>query len=173
MDESYEIPVDSAEKQVSEPVLEHGQNELDIKKKIADLTDKEYDKIVSDLKAKVVYKNYELKGNRLIYKKQPTTRQKAVERTITKADKEGDKKVYLTDNQLMMEHIFELQSKVTKLELKNKKRKNQIHEIIDYYYVDDNDEGKDVEKNEEKSVPIPVKTQLKQAPRNNWRSRFK
>ena len=172
MDESYEIPV--------EKVAENESNAdpLDIKKKISDPTDQEYDKIISDIKAGVVYKNYDLKkynngGCRLIFKKQPTTRQKAVERTSSKVPKDS-KAVYLTDSQLMMEHIFELQNKVTKLDLKNMKRKNKIHEIIDYYNVDEND----VKENVREEVKEEIKEEIKEVPKkypqtNNWRSKFR
>ena len=171
MDESYEIPVGEP---VQGPSSVQPVNRLDVRKKISELTDEEHDTIVRDLRNKVVYKYYKLKGNRLIYNTEPSVRQKAVERTATKSPKD-DRVVYLTDNQLMMEHIFELQNKVTKLELKNKKRKNQINDIL--YYANTEDD-----KTEEDSVPAqspqpnPTPNPTPQIPlrsKINWRSRFK
>ena len=165
MTESYEIPIEK--KIVEEPSSVQPVNHLDVRKKISEFTDEERDTIIEDLRNKVVYKHYKLKGNRLVYNTPPTTRQKAVERTVSKSPKD-DRAVYLTDNQLMMEHIFELQNKVTKLELKNKKRKNQINDIL--YYANT--------ELEEDSVPAPTPQpnptpQISLRSKINWRSRFK
>jgi len=183
-DSAYEIPIDAdaGTSHQSEDGTATAANTLS--KKIADLNDTEYDKIVSDLKSGIVYANYDLKkfnngGCRLIYKKKPTTRQKAVERTQNKTKNSDDKVVYLTDNQLMMERLIDLEVKCAKLEMKNKKRKNQINEIIDTYYMDDEEPGIEPSSHE------PVQNRVSEIPASepqstpqyrkttNWRSRFK
>jgi len=175
-DEAFEIPVDSTSQHEVCESTETNVNTLS--KKIADLTDNEYNKIVNDLMNGVVYANYDLKkfnngSFRLVYKKKPTTRQKAVERTQNKSKNADEKVVYLTDNQLMLERLIDLEVKCAKLEMKNKKRKNQINEIMDSYYVDEEEIETNIPEKQEKPVSEEIAPQCKTPRATNWRSRLK
>jgi hypothetical protein len=175
MSESYEIPIDTPKAAPTASAF----------KKINELTDDEYNKIVSDIESGLVSPHYELKKfktvpPKLVYKKQPTTRQKAVERTMVNSTR-TDQNIYLTDAQLMQERLFELENKVTKLQMKNKKRKNQINEIMESaYYVDADEYEEEVEvqkppEQTEVQTAVPNKSGLMPFPHSarNWRSKFR
>jgi hypothetical protein len=69
----------------------------------------------------------------------PTVRKKLI--TTEEGDEvpveKGKKKVYITNEQLLMEHMLETQNRLTKLEQKHKKHKKRLNEFI--YTLEDED----------------------------------
>ena len=149
-------------------------------KNISDLTDAEKKILIENAKAGIdnpfynvkVYKN----GNTRICKKKKTSiSNNAVttqgERTITTKDQE--QKVYLTDNQLMWEHLLELESKYNNLYRKHKKLKSKYNDL----YVEDDQileqvpERTPVEPkpNQEEHLKEQVRSPTP-LPNRNWRS---
>ena len=65
-----------------------------------------------------------------------------------------EKKVYYSDNQLLFEHIIELNAKVEKLMTKHKKLKRRYQSLQNDIYIDDNE----VASNENVDEPFDVQT---------------
>lgn len=117
-------------------------------KSIKSLTDDERAIIIANAKSGIEQPNFDVKffsnGNfRIIKRKQvkPSVSQKVIN-----ADNENsldkqiqDKKIYYTNDQLLIEHIIELNSKVDKLMSKHKKLKRKYQTLCTDLYVDDND----------------------------------
>jgi hypothetical protein len=106
------------------------------------------------------------------------------ERSKGNINVQDSSKVFMTDQQLMWEHIIEMNKEIERLRGKNKKRKQQFNELVnDMYYVDgDSDtnqtsEEQNVEENVEDIQPQhSEQTRGPEEPRNrasNWRSRIK
>ena len=117
-------------------------------KSIKSLTDDERAIIIANAKSGIEQPNFDVKffsnGNfRIIKRKQvkPSVSQKVInaddENTLDKQIQ--DKKIYYTNDQLLIEHIIELNSKVDKLMSKHKKLKRKYQTLCTDLYVDDND----------------------------------
>ena len=170
-------------------------------KRIDELTDEERKILVENERAGIKNPYYNVKlfknGNvRICKAKKPTLSQQVIsnngEREIKNTN--GDnRKVYMTDNQLMWEHIFELENKYNTLYTKHKKLKAKYNDL----YIEDDDltfrqnsvyeeQKQEPVYEEQKQEPVyeeqeqqPVyeeQTQQTQQPtyqnikRNNWRS---
>ena len=131
-------------------------------KQVVDLTDDERALIVANAKAGLDQPNFNVKffknGKYRIVKKKattPTVSQKAITST---PPKETERKVYYSDNQLLFEHIIELNAKVEKLMAKHKKLKRRYQSLQNDIYIDDNDvASNDVQTNEPVDVKIDDK----------------
>ena len=124
--------------------------------------------------------------------KQPTVSQKATTQaakgqspgpqvyTSEAKPSEGDSnnKVYYSDNQLLFEHIIELNSKVDKLMNKHKKLKKRYKALQQDIYVDsvdDDSQGETLEPSHEaipQQKPKQVFLQPQQVIQRGWRSRL-
>ena len=169
-------------------------------KRIDELTDEERKILIENERAGIKNPYYNVKlfknGNvRICKAKKPTLSQQVIsnngEREIKNTN--GDnRKVYMTDNQLMWEHIFELENKYNTLYTKHKKLKAKYNDL----YIEDEDltfrqnstyeqkeepvhEEQEQEPVYEEQTQQPVyeeQTQQPQQPtyqnikRNNWRS---
>ena len=112
-------------------------------KRIDELTDEERKIIIENERAGIKNPYYNVKlfknGNvRICKAKKPTLSQQVIsnngEREIKNTN--GDnRKVYMTDNQLMWEHIFELENKYNTLYTKHKKLKAKYNDL----YIEDDD----------------------------------
>ena len=112
-------------------------------KRIDELTDEERKIIIDNERAGIKNPYYNVKlfknGNvRICKAKKPTLSQQVIsnngEREIKNTN--GDnRKVYMTDNQLMWEHIFELENKYNTLYTKHKKLKAKYNDL----YIEDDD----------------------------------
>ena len=112
-------------------------------KRIDELTDEERKILVDNERAGIKNPYYNVKlfknGNvRICKAKKPTLSQQVIsnngEREIKNTN--GDnRKVYMTDNQLMWEHIFELENKYNTLYTKHKKLKAKYNDL----YIEDDD----------------------------------
>ena len=112
-------------------------------KRIDELTDEERKILIENERAGIKNPYYNVKlfknGNvRICKAKKPTLSQQVIsnngEREIKNTN--GDnRKVYMTDNQLMWEHIFELENKYNTLYTKHKKLKAKYNDL----YIEDED----------------------------------
>ena len=161
-------------------------------KRIDELTDEERKILIENERAGIKNPYYNVKlfknGNvRICKAKKPTLSQQVIsnngEREIKNTN--GDnRKVYMTDNQLMWEHIFELENKYNTLYTKHKKLKAKYNDL----YIEDEDlisrqnstyeqqnpvyevqEQAPVYEQEQEQTPTqpPIYQNIK---RNNWRS---
>ena len=172
-------------------------------KRIDELTDEERKILIDNERAGIKNPYYNVKlfknGNvRICKAKKPTLSQQVIsnngEREIKNTN--GDnRKVYMTDNQLMWEHIFELENKYNTLYTKHKKLKAKYNDL----YIEDDDlisrQNSVYEQMQQKqenpsglrATPEPVYEEQEQEPvyeeqtqqpqpiyqnikRNNWRS---
>ncbi|KAK8895666.1 hypothetical protein M9Y10_024136 [Tritrichomonas musculus] len=117
-------------------------------KSIKSLADDERAIIIANAKSGIEQPNFDVKffsnGNfRIIKRKQvkPSVSQKVInadnENTLDKQIQ--DKKIYYTNDQLLIEHTIELNSKVDKLMSTHKKLKRKYQTLCTDLYVDDND----------------------------------
>ena len=165
-------------------------------KRIDELTDEERKILIENERAGIKNPYYNVKlfknGNvRICKAKKPTLSQQVIsnngEREIKNTN--GDnRKVYMTDNQLMWEHIFELENKYNTLYTKHKKLKAKYNDL----YIEDEDltfrqnstyeqqQQEPVYDQQEQQTPVyeqeqeqeheyqpPIYQNIK---RNNWRS---
>ena len=109
-------------------------------KKIVELTDEDKQTLISNARVGIDNPNFDVKifknGNtRICKKKKPTVSQQAVstngERVIK--DHTNEQKVYMTDNQLIWEHLFELETKYQTLYNKHRKLKQRYNDL----YIED------------------------------------
>ena len=164
-------------------------------KRIDELTDEERKILIDNERAGIKNPYYNVKlfknGNvRICKAKKPTLSQQVIsnngEREIKNTN--GDnRKVYMTDNQLMWEHIFELENKYNTLYTKHKKLKAKYNDL----YIEDEDLTFRQNSTYEQQQQEPVYEQQQQEPvyeqeqeqeheyqppiyqnikRNNWRS---
>ena len=156
-------------------------------KRIDELTDEERKILVDNERAGIKNPYYNVKlfknGNvRICKAKKPTLSQQVIsnngEREIKNTN--GDnRKVYMTDNQLMWEHIFELENKYNTLYTKHKKLKAKYNDL---YIEDDDLISRQMPTYEQQQEPVyeqqqePVYEEQPQPPtyqnikRNSWRS---
>ena len=116
------------------------------KKQIVDLTDDEKALIVANAKNGLDQPNFSVKffknGKYRILKKKeqaPTVSQKIIS-SNAESTKQPEKKVFYSDNQLLFEHIIELNSKVDRLMQKHKKLKRKYQTLQNDIYVDDDED---------------------------------
>ena len=169
-------------------------------KRIDELTDDDKKILIDNARSGIDNPYYTVKlfknGNtRICKKKKPTVAQNAVstngERLVK--NQSGEQKVYMTDNQLMWEHLLELESKYSNLYRKHKKLKAKYNDL----YIEDapseinlqpepkidNDtviESNATPENEQTTMkqsteaiyenPQPVQHYLPLGPQTNWRS---
>lgn len=160
------------------------------KKPVADLTDADKATIIANYQNGVNQPFYEVKqfknGKYRILKKkesQPTVAQKVVNNSPVE---KAEKKAYYTDNQLLFEHIIELNAKVDRLMTKHKKLKRKYQAMQNDIYVEDAEDescevGTNVSQNEtkiEQTEPdvLPTKPTYQavypQAVKKGWRSQI-
>ena len=164
-------------------------------KRIDELTDEERKIIIENERAGIKNPYYNVKlfknGNvRICKAKKPTLSQQVIsnngEREIRNTNGNNGK-VYMTDSQLMWEHIFELENKYNTLYTKHKKLKAKYNDL----YIEDDDlisrqmptyEQQQQQEEQQQQEPVyeqqqePVYEEQTQPPiyqnikRNNWRS---
>ena len=166
-------------------------------KNVNELTDDERAIIIANAKNGVNQLYYDVKffrngKHRIVRKKQPTptVSSKVIN---TQSLPQTDKKAYYTDNQLLFEHIIELNNKVEKLMNKHKKLKRKYQSLQNDIYIDDEDvetvkhtptneppnepvnEPTNEPINETNNEPINQTVIIQQSSntRSNWRSRLR
>jgi hypothetical protein len=143
-----------------------------IRKRVADLNDKEKEDIMAIYNNGGEHPDYNVRmfknGNKTI-----TLKKKKAEPVSSQLLKDDiprtDKKVHLSDNQLLMEHVMDLQIKCEKLMSKHKKMKKRLAEYEQYEDFDETPipetiskpevekQEEEIPKREEKPAPIPTK----------------
>ena len=203
-EEEIEIKIEETDEKSNK-----ANNENDIKDKstqpiienkaVNELNDVERAVIVANAKNGVDMPFFDVKffGNgkyRIVKKKpvKPTISQKVIKNNPSN----NDNKVYYTNDQLLMEHIIELNSKVDKLMTKHKKLKRKYQTLSADIYVDDNEEANESppstenknkttsteDKNKTPSTDEPINEQPKNNPqtittkhirqRSSWRNQL-
>ena len=115
------------------------------KKKVSELTKDEKNKLITDAKNGIENEFYKVtfckNGNSRITLKKQTKAQELIKSNESNKEKiDVPKAKYLTDNQLLMEHIINLESLYGQLRQKHKKLKKRYNELEGYLYADDEDE---------------------------------
>lgn len=129
-------------------------------KRVAELNDEEREIIIANAKAGYDQPNFDVKlfknGKTRIVKKKnkpKSVSEKAIESNKEVVDKSSaTKKTYYTQDQLLMEHVIELNAKFEKLMFKHKKLKKKYLNLRDDIYVDVEDEVPEIK--EEPKVEI-------------------
>ena len=145
-------------------------------KLISELSDTERAIIIKNAKEGIDQPNYTVKffknGNCRIKKKKeetPTVSQKVIKQQLPARDS----KVFYSDNQLLFEHIIELNSKLERLTAKQKKLKNRVKDIRNDMYVEENDFDEPQEQYQEDPTPSPQPPSLPPQQKLSWRNRVK
>ena len=139
------------EEPANEPVTETSvtptstPSETITKKKVSELTKDEKNKLITDAKNGIENEFYKVtfckNGNSRITLKKQTKAQELIKSNESNKEKiDVPKAKYLTDNQLLMEHIINLESLYGQLRQKYKKLKKRYNELEGYLYADDEDE---------------------------------
>ena len=135
-------------------------------KRIDELTDEDKKVLINNARSGIDNPYYTVKlfknGNtRICKKKKNSISKEAVEsngeRTIK--NQNSDKKVYMTDNQLIWEHLFELENKYNTLYRKHKKLKSKYNDL---YIEDDTSYGvKPEDEQQQPDIKDDVKDEVK------------
>ena len=136
----------SSEKQV-QPASPPTQPTVTItRKKITDLTEQERAKLISDAQNGLENEFYNVKllknGSTRISLKKQTKAQELIKENESNPERSAPTPTtrYLTDNQLLFEHIINLESQYNKLRAKHKKLKKRYNDLEGYLYADDSDD---------------------------------
>ena len=121
-------------KEIEIPIEEKKQ-EVSVVKDISKLTLEERAKIITDARNGIPNEHYDVillkNGNtRIVKKKNKTPTQSVASRLISQTQNNQTptpNKIYMSDTQIMMEHIIELNNQVNKLMTKQKKLKKNTH----------------------------------------------
>lgn len=113
------------------------------KKKVSELSEQEKLQLVADAKNGIENEFFSVKlfknGNSRI-----TLRKQSKPQELIKANENNHQPTstakYLTDNQLLFEHIINLETLFGKLHAKHKKLKKRYNELEGYLYADDSDD---------------------------------
>jgi hypothetical protein len=183
--EPIEIPLDSdSEKEEQVENDEEVINEL--KCNINQLSDKQYKQIVKDLQAGRKYKYFKLKelvkGGFKLEKVKPPTKMQTISQRSKNSNSVSTDKIYLTNEQMLIENMRELTKEVERLRFKNQKRKRENKELYDMYYVDESEDD-EPQISHESQIPQQFQTshesqipQEEEKPKSkpiHWRSRIK
>ncbi len=144
-----EIPLEDINKESGKETIEQPEQpeqqepKQEIVKDISKLTLEERAKIISDARNGIPSEHYDVivlkNGNTRIVKKKiktPSLSTRLIDQAQNKEQnneennvQEKSKKIYMSDNQLMMEHIIELNNQVNKLMNKQKKLKKKYRSL--------------------------------------------
>ena len=134
-------------KEIEIPIEEKKQ-EVSVVKDISKLTLEERAKIITDARNGIPNEHYDVillkNGNtRIVKKKNKTPTQSVARRLISQTQNNQTptpNKIYMSDTQIMMEHIIELNNQVNKLMTKQKKLKKK-YKTLKYDIYEDVDEN--------------------------------
>ena len=154
-------------KEIEIPIEEKKQ-EVSVVKDISKLTLEERAKIITDARNGIPNEHYDVillkNGNtRIVKKKNKTPTQSVASRLISQTQNNQTptpNKIYMSDTQIMMEHIIELNNQVNKLMTKQKKLKKK-YKTLKYDIYEDVDENQITQepKQETKQEPTQEPTQ--------------
>ena len=132
------------------------------RKKIPELTEAERQQLISEAQHGYDNPYYQVKffkngSSRIVYRKQSTA-QRVIQEANDNQPVANDYKRFYTDNQLLMEHVINLETSFNKLRSKHKALKKRYNELEGYLYNDD-DEPKP---QQQQPKSTPVQTSVKQ-----------
>jgi len=144
--------------------------------RVQDLTDAERKYLIDSAKKGIEDPVFEIKpfknGNvRICKRKKPslTSQMMASNGETTIKTKTGDQKVYMTDNQLLWQHVMDLQDKYSKLYHKHKKLKLKYNDL----YIEDDVEQPPVQQQQPQQQQPQQQQPQQQIPTmhiSNWRT---
>ena len=145
-----EIPIENQEPE-NQPQKTTSKEPQTKVKDISKLTLEERAKIISDARNGIPSEHYDVivlkNGNtRIVKKKNKTPTQSVASRLISQTQNNQTptpNKIYMSDTQIMMEHIIELNNQVNKLMTKQKKLKKK-YKTLKYDIYEDVDEEKQI-----------------------------
>ena len=157
-----EIPIENQEPE-NQPQKTTSKEPQTKVKDISKLTLEERAKIISDARNGIPSEHYDVivlkNGNtRIVKKKNKTPTQSVASRLISQTQNNQTptpNKIYMSDTQIMMEHIIELNNQVNKLMTKQKKLKKK-YKTLKYDIYEDVDENQITQE--------PKQEQIKQEP---------
>ena len=169
-----EIPLEEINKESGQETIEQPEQpeqqepKQEIVKDISKLTLEERAKIISDARNGIPNEHYDVillkNGNtRIVKKKNKTPTQSVASRLISQTQNNQTptpNKIYMSDTQIMMEHIIELNNQVNKLMTKQKKLKKK-YKTLKYDIYEDVDEEKQITQEPKQE---PKQEQIKQEP---------
>ena len=137
---------DENEESVDVPAQPEPKSKLTIqRKKVSELNDAERLQLINDAKQGIENEIFGVKlfknGNSRITLKKQTKAQELIKSNSSNQTKlSAPSSKFLTDNQLLYEHIINLETQFNKLHSKHKKLKHRYNELESYLYADDEDE---------------------------------
>ena len=162
-------------KEIEIPIEEKKQ-EVSVVKDISKLTLEERAKIITDARNGIPNEHYDVillkNGNtRIVKKKNKTPTQSVASRLISQTQNNQTptpNKIYMSDTQIMMEHIIELNNQVNKLANKHKKLKKKYRALKHDIYEEDIEQEQEPQSKEPQSQePQPPSQALRG---RTWRS---
>ena len=132
-------------------------------KKVSELTEDEKKQLIEEAKQGIENEFYKVKlfknGNAHINQKKLSKSQKLIKSNEINSEKLSvPSSKYLTDNQLLFEHIINLETLYNKLKGKHKKLKRRYNDLEGYLLNDDSDDG-DVNNKPLKPIPESIQSQ--------------
>ena len=145
-------------KEIEIPIEEKKQ-EVSVVKDISKLTLEERAKIITDARNGIPNEHYDViflkNGNtRIVKKKNKTPTQSVASRLISQTQNNQaptPNKIYMSDTQIMMEHIIELNNQVNKLANKHKKLKKKYRALKHDIYEEDIEQEQEPQSKEPQS----------------------
>ena len=158
-----EIPIENQEPE-NQPQKTTSKEPQTKVKDISKLTLEERAKIISDARNGIPSEHYDVivlkNGNTRIVKKKIKTPSLS-NRLINEQKQEvnNSKKLYMSDNQLMMEHIIELNNQVNKLANKHKKLKKKYRALKHDIYEEDIEQENEIGLERSSSIRLQAPSQ--------------
>ena len=157
-------------KEIEIPIEEKKQ-EVSVVKDISKLTLEERAKIITDARNGIPNEHYDVillkNGNtRIVKKKNKTPTQSVASRLISQTQNNQaptPNKIYMSDTQIMMEHIIELNNQVNKLMTKQKKLKKK-YKTLKYDIYEDVDENQITQEPKQETKQEQIKQEPTQEP---------
>ena len=161
------------------------------RKKVSELTEAERNQLIQDAQNNIENPFFNVKmfknGSTRICLRKQSTAQKVLNEAneIQSTPTPSQSKRYYTDNQLLMEHLINLETSFNELRAKHKKLKKRYNELEGYLYADDEepqsttivnnlnqDSNQPVQPAEQEQVPQqeqPVQQQVQRRYVRSWR----
>ena len=155
-------------KEIEIPIEEKKQ-EVSVVKDISKLTLEERAKIITDARNGIPNEHYDVillkNGNtRIVKKKNKTPTQSVASRLISQTQNNQTltpNKIYMSDTQIMMEHIIKLNNQVNKLMTKQKKLKKK-YKTLKYDIYEDVDENQITQETKQEQIKQEPTQETKQ-----------
>ena len=136
------------------------------RKRIDELTENERSQIIANAKSGIENEHYNVHffkngGTRITLKKQ-TKAQELIKLNDANPERPTPAPKYLTDNQLLFEHVINLETQYSKLHAKHKKLKKRYNELEGYLYANDSDDDDEKPQPKQMQMQAPEQQRPKQ-----------